>query len=62
MTLDKTVVFVMHDTFEPVVAMLYRRDEAFKVIIDCPEAFIVMTDRLRPQQFVYNLSRNMANF
>jgi CheY-like chemotaxis protein len=62
MTLDKTTVSVMHDIFEPVAAMLYRRDEAFEVIINCPENLIVMTDRLRLQQVVLNLSRNSAKF
>jgi signal transduction histidine kinase/CheY-like chemotaxis protein len=62
MTFDKTAVSVKHDIFEPVAAMLYRRDEAFQVIIDCPEALIVMTDRLRLQQVVLNLSRNSAKF
>jgi hypothetical protein len=62
MTLDKTVVFVMHDTFEPVMATLYRLAEAFEVILDCPEAFIVVTDRLQLQQVAYNLSRNSAYF
>jgi signal transduction histidine kinase/CheY-like chemotaxis protein len=62
MTFDKTAVSVMHDIFEPVAAMLYRRDEAFEVIINCPENLIVMTDRLRLQQVVLNLSRNSAKF
>jgi signal transduction histidine kinase len=62
MTFDNTAVSVMHDIFEPVAAMLYRRDEAFQVIIDCPEALIVLTDRLRLQQVVLNLSRNSAKF
>lgn len=62
MTFDMMSVSVMHDIFEPVAAMLYRRDEAFEVIIKCPENLIVMTDRLRLQQVVLNLSRNSAKF
>jgi signal transduction histidine kinase/CheY-like chemotaxis protein len=62
MTFDKTAVCVTHDLFEPVAAMLYRRDEAFEVIIDCPETLIVMADRLRLQQVVLNLCRNSAKF
>jgi K+-sensing histidine kinase KdpD len=62
MTLDKTAVSILHDIFEPVAAMLYIRDEAFEVVLDCPEDLLVMADRLRLQQVVLNLSRNSAKF
>jgi signal transduction histidine kinase len=62
MTIDKTAVSILHDIFEPVAAMLYIRDEAFEVVLDCPEDLLVMADRLRLQQVVLNLSRNSAKF
>lgn len=52
MKLDLSHTDLLHDIFEPVVSMLYNRDEAFKVEIECPERLIVETDRLRLQQIV----------
>lgn len=50
------------DILEPVATMLYRRDEAFDVIIDCPDDLVFSTDRLRLKQIVLNLARNSAKF
>ena len=62
MTFDITAVSILHDVFEPVAAMLYRRDEAFRVLVDCPQSLAVRWDRLRLQQIILNLSRNSAKF
>jgi CheY-like chemotaxis protein len=61
--LHESTVCLRQDIFEPVAAMLYRRDEDFVVSTDCqPSDLAVTADRLRLQQVVLNLARNSAKF
>jgi signal transduction histidine kinase/CheY-like chemotaxis protein len=60
--LETTATDVQRDILEPVAAMLYRRYDNYKVIVDCPKDLYVMTDRLRLKQIVLNLGRNSAKF
>ena len=53
---------MLHDILRPAAAMLYQRDAAFEVRVDCPENLVVMTDRLRLKQVVLNLGRNSTKF
>jgi sensor domain CHASE-containing protein len=53
---------MQRDVLEPVATMLYRRDESFEVIVECPENLMVSVDRLRLKQIVLNLARNSAKF
>ncbi len=50
------------DILESVATMLYRRDEEFDVIVECPNDLVFSTDRLRLKQIVLNLARNSAKF
>lgn len=50
------------DILEPVATMIYRRDEAFEVEINCPDDLVFLTDRLRVKQIILNLARNSAKF
>ena len=60
--LESTATDVQRDILEPVAAMLYRRYDNYKVIVDCPKDLCIMTDRLRLKQIVLNLGRNSAKF
>jgi signal transduction histidine kinase/CheY-like chemotaxis protein len=62
LTLDVMPVDVLSDIFQPVAAMLYNRDSMFKVLIECPDNLVVMTDRLRLKQIILNLGRNSLKF
>ena len=53
---------LLRDVFEPVDSLLYRRNDYFQVVIDCPKNLVVMTDSLRLKQIVLNLSRNAIKF
>lgn len=44
------------DVFMAVDAMLYRRNSSFEVVVECPDDFLVSTDRLRLKQIVLNVS------
>ncbi|CAB9526880.1 sensor kinase/phosphatase LuxQ [Seminavis robusta] len=60
--IEKTPTDVLHDVFEPVSAILYKRVANFDVIVDCPPSLIVMTDSIRLKQVVLNLVRNSSKF
>ena len=53
---------LLRDVLEPVDSLLYRRNDNFQVVIDCPKNLVVMTDSLRLKQIVLNLSRNAIKF
>jgi CheY-like chemotaxis protein len=55
-------VDVLNDIFNPVASMIYRRGSDFKVLIECPEQLVVMSDPLRLKQVVLNLAMNSAKF
>ena len=59
---NMTPTDVLHDVLEPVQAMLPQRDSKFKVLVDCPQGLVVMTDRLRLKQICLNLGRNSVKF
>lgn len=50
LTIDFSPVDLMRDVFEPVGSMLYRRDDNFEVLLDCPPNLVVQSDRLRLKQ------------
>jgi signal transduction histidine kinase len=60
--IDNSHVDILHDILQPVSSMLYRRDCAFEVSIDCPPHLYCYTDRLRLKQIIMNLGRNAAKF
>ena len=61
--IEKVPTDILSDILQPVDAMLYRRGKGeVKVILECPDNMLVMTDRLRLKQVVLNLSRNSAKF
>lgn len=62
MVVDNSPVDVLSDILHPVASMLYRRDDIFEVLIECPENLVVVTDRLRLKQVVLNLARNAIKF
>ena len=43
-------VDILKDVFEPVVSILYQRDNAITVELDCPYNLVVLSDRLRLKQ------------
>lgn len=60
--LDFVAVDVMNDVLQPVAAMLYQRGSRFRILTECPDNLIVMTDGLRLKQVVLNLGRNSTKF
>jgi signal transduction histidine kinase len=60
--LELSATDVRRDILDPVAAMLYRRFDNYKVIVDCPKDLYIMADRLRLKQIVLNLGRNSAKF
>lgn len=53
---------LLKDVLEPVCSILYQRDSAIDVSVDCPENLIVNTDYLRLKQVMMNLGRNSTKF
>ncbi|KAL3939908.1 MAG: hypothetical protein SGARI_001197 [Bacillariaceae sp.] len=56
---------IKRDILEPVASMIMidRRDEGFKVIVECnPSSLVVAVDRLRLKQIVLNLARNSSRY
>eukprot|EP00977_Amphora_coffeiformis_P019075 scaffold6899_cov183-Amphora_coffeaeformis.AAC.8 len=53
---------VRDDIFLPVMSMIYKRDELFHVLMECPENLCVQADRLRLQQIILNLAKNSTKF
>lgn len=62
MTIEQGAVGLLHDIFEPVSSMIYKRDANFVVLLECSETLVVQSDRLRLHQIVLNLARNSAKF
>lgn len=62
MVLEYVPTDMKSDILQPVATMIYRRDEAFDVEIDCPDDLVFSTDRLQLKQIVLNLARNAAKF
>eukprot|EP00339_Tiarina_fusa_P000617 CAMPEP_0117085776 /NCGR_PEP_ID=MMETSP0472-20121206/60263_1 /TAXON_ID=693140 ORGANISM="Tiarina fusus, Strain LIS" /NCGR_SAMPLE_ID=MMETSP0472 /ASSEMBLY_ACC=CAM_ASM_000603 /LENGTH=924 /DNA_ID=CAMNT_0004815097 /DNA_START=60 /DNA_END=2834 /DNA_ORIENTATION=+ len=60
--IEKTPTHIMNDILRPVDCMLHRRGSDFKVILECDDNLIVMTDSLRLKQIILNLSRNSIKF
>ena len=56
--LTMTPVSVYSDIMEPVAAMLYNRGMNFDICVDCPRDLVLVSDKLRLQQIILNLSRN----
>jgi CheY-like chemotaxis protein len=50
------------DILDPVATMVYRRDESFEVLVECPDELIFSADSLRLKQVILNLARNSAKF
>jgi signal transduction histidine kinase/response regulator of citrate/malate metabolism len=61
-TVQMVLMDVSKDIVQPVVAMLYKRDLGFEILMECPENLLVMTDRLRLKQVLLNLGRNATKF
>jgi signal transduction histidine kinase len=59
---DLSQTDIMKHVFESVDAMLYRRGSKIKVILECPENLVVVSDHLRLKQITLNLGRNSAKF
>lgn len=53
---------LLHDVFEPISSILYKRATIIEVLVECPENLIVMTDVIRLKQVVLNLVRNASKF
>ncbi len=62
MKIVRAPIDLMKDVFEPVASMLYRRGEDFEVLLECPENLMVLTDRLRLTQIIFNFGRNATKF
>jgi signal transduction histidine kinase/CheY-like chemotaxis protein len=60
--IEKAPTHVMDDILRPVDCMLHRRGADFKVILECDDNLVVMTDPLRLKQIMLNLTRNSAKF
>lgn len=41
---------ILKDVFDPILHILHRRDNGVRVVVDCPEDTIVLTDSLRLKQ------------
>lgn len=50
------------DILEPVAAILHLRGSKVKVLLDCPDALVVETDRMRVKQIALNLAINSSKF
>jgi CheY-like chemotaxis protein len=62
LALHPVLTDMKRDILEPVATMIYRRDEAFEVLVECPEELVFTADSLRLKQVVLNLARNSAKF
>lgn len=62
MNISVTPADVQRDILQPVAAMLYQRNSNFKVLVQCPDNLIVLTDKLRLKQIILNLGRNSSKF
>jgi signal transduction histidine kinase len=60
--IDYAPTDVRHDVLESVKGMLYQRDGAMDVIVECPDNLVVISDRLRLKQIIMNLGRNSVKF
>jgi len=60
--IDLAPTHVMNDILRPVDCMLHRRGANFKVILECDDNLMIMTDSLRLKQIVLNLARNSVKF
>lgn len=62
MKIENSPTGLLADVLQPVSAILYNRNQAFNVEIDCPDHLFVNTDRIRLKQIVLNLANNSRKF
>jgi len=62
MCLNETPTDISKDIFEPVVSIMFMKENKAQILTECPDNLVATIDRLRVKQIILNLAVNASKF